>query len=269
MTMPPKPLTVTLVQNAAAQNMANNLAALDKTLDRIEPSDLIALPEVFAIRGTNEDYRRHAQALDGPLATALAERARRTRSWILAGSLIEHAGGGPFNTAVLFNRSGEIAARYRKIHLFEAEIDSGKVIRESDTCVAGSEPVMADIDGWHCGLAVCYDVRFPELFRHYSAAGAHLFLIPSNFTQRTGRDHWDVLVRARAIENQCFVVAPNQCGSNPATDVASHGHSMIVGPWGDVLCAAGDEECAMTVTLDPQELARTRRRVPALTHRRL
>lgn len=129
--------------------------------------------------------------------------------------------------------------------------------------------MMVDIEGWRCGLSICYDLRFPELYRGYAALGAHLLLIPANFTQRTGRDHWEVLVRARAIENQCFVVAPNQCGANPSSGVVSHGHSLAVGPWGEVLAAARDEETALHCVLDPAELWRTRQRVPALDHRRL
>jgi nitrilase len=118
-------------------------------------------------------------------------------------------------------------------------------------------------------MSVCYDLRFPELYRLYTERGARLLFVPSNFTQRTGRDHWEVLCRARAIENQCFVVAPNQCGANPATGIASHGHSVVVGPWGEVLCEAGDDETVLTARLDIGALEATRRRVPALDHRRI
>lgn len=127
---------------------------------------------------------------------------------------------------------------------------------------------MADIDGWPCGLSICYDVRFPELYRLYAKRGASVLMIPSNFTQNTGKYHWETLVKARAIENQCFVVAPNQCGTNASTGVASYGHSLIVGPWGDVLAEGGAEEGVMSATLDKEELARVRERIPALKHRR-
>ena len=119
------------------------------------------------------------------------------------------------------------------------------------------------------GLSICYDLRFPELYRDYSAQGAHALLIPANFTQRTGRDHWEVLTRARAIENQSFVIAPDQCGVNSGTGVASYGHSVVVGPWGEVLALAGDEETVLSVTLEPAALESARNRVPALQHRRL
>jgi predicted amidohydrolase len=126
---------------------------------------------------------------------------------------------------------------------------------------------MADIEGWRAGLSICYDLRFPELFRHYSAHNAAILFVPANFTRRTGKDHWSVLLRARAIENQCFVIAPNQCGVNRAIGVASYGHSMAIGPWGETLCEAGRTEKVMLVELDPALLVSTRKRIPALRHR--
>ena len=249
--------------------MQANLSQLKHLISRIGTTDVIALPEVFALRGSEQDYRNSAQSLNGPLVTFMASIAHRHNAWVLAGSIMETAGQGIYNTSVLVNRRGEVHASYRKMHLFEAEIETGQVIRESDTYTAGDSPVMTELDGWQCGLAICYDVRFPELFRLYSARGAQLFFIPANFTQRTGKDHWEVLLRARAIENQCFVVAPNQCGMNPHTRVESYGNSMIIGPWGDILARIEEGEGAVTVTLDIHQLDQTRRRIPALTHRRL
>jgi nitrilase len=262
-------LRVSTVQVSAGRDVQDNLGRLKSLLSNVGATDVIALPEVFAIRGSEKDYRDNAEALGGPLAAALAAIAHRHNAWVLAGSIIEDAGHALYNTSILLNRSGDIVARYRKIHLFEAELDTGQVIRETDTYSAGSDPVMVDLEGWRCGLAICYDLRFPELFRHYAAEGAHLFFIPSNFTQRTGKDHWEILLRARAIENQCFVVAPDQCGVNPHTGIASHGHSMIVGPWGDVLSDTEEGEGIETVVLDMHDLDNTRRRLPALSHRKL
>jgi predicted amidohydrolase len=199
----------------------------------------------------------------------LAAAAAVRRCWLLAGSILERRRGRIYNTSLVFDRSGALRARYRKIHLFEARLDDGRVIRERSVYEAGSRPVMLMLEGWRCGLSICYDLRFPELYRLYADRGAHLLFAPANFTQRTGRDHWDVLVRARAIENQCFVVAPGQCGANPATGVASYGHSLVVGPWGEVLARAGDRETCLAVTLDPDRLRETRRRIPVLRHRRL
>jgi predicted amidohydrolase len=264
-----RPLKIVLFQNSAGADVEANLVRIEARLRKAPKCDLIALPEVFAIRGNDADYRAAAERLPGSITKRLMALAAQARVWILAGSVIEHCRGKIYNTSVLINRQGRIAARYRKIHLFEANLDNGQVVRERDTYAAGNKPAMATVEGWSCGLAICYDLRFPELFRYYSRHGAALFFVPSNFTQKTGKDHWETLVRARAIENQAFVVAPNQCGVNPRTGIASHGHSLVVGPWGDVLATAGDKEIILTVTLQPEALRRTRARIPVLLHRRL
>ncbi len=269
MTHPLNHLKVTLVQVDAGRDVQTNLTRTKQLLAGIGPTDVIALPEVFAMRGSREDYRSNAVTLTSPLVNFLAAIAHRHNAWVLAGSIMEHHETHVYNTSVLINRRGEIAASYRKIHLFEAELDSGQIIRESDLWQAGTQPVMTMMDGWNCGLAICYDLRFPELFRHYSAQGAQLFFLPSNFTQNTGKDHWEVLLRARAIENQCFVIAPNQCGTDPHTGVASYGNSMIVGPWGEILTRFSDGEQVATVTLNIHDLERTRKIIPALAHRKL
>ena len=267
--IPPKPLKVAVVQVNAGDNIECNLKRIGRLVRRAPMCDLIALPEVFALRGTDEDYRVHAQSLHGEIVKCLGNIARRRRAWILAGSIIEKERGKVYNTCLLLNRVGRIVAKYRKIHLFEAYLDNGQTVRESAIYSAGNRPVMTNIEGWSCGLAICYDLRFPELVRHYAAKGAHLFFVPANFTQKTGKDHWEILLRARAIENQAFVVAPGQCGANPKTGIASYGHSMIVGPWGEILARSGNAETVLTVTLDPDELRRTRRRIPVLAHRRM
>ena len=267
--LPNAPLRVTVVQNAAGADLQANLDWISGQLTQSQPTDLITLPEVFAFRSSDEAYRAAAEPNDGPLAQWLAALALRSHAWVLAGSVLERAGDQIYNTSLLFNREGQLAASYRKIHLFEARLESGHVIRESDVYQAGDAPNLVMIDSWRCGLSICYDVRFPELYRHYSSQGAALLLIPANFTQRTGRDHWEVLVRARAIENQCFVVAPDQCGANPHNRCRSHGHSLVVGPWGEPLVMAGDEPVILQATLDPELLRTTRQRVPALAHRRL
>ncbi len=264
-----RPLRIVLVQNSAGVDVERNLTGIERRLRRAPSCDLIALPEVFAIRGNDADYRAAAEVLPGPITRRLMAIAARARAWVLGGSVIERCRGKIYNTSLLINRQGRIVARYRKIHLFEANLENGQVVRESDVYAAGDKPVMAEVEGWPCGLAICYDLRFPELFRYYSRHGAAIFFIPSNFTQKTGKDHWPTLVRARAIENQAFVVAPNQCGVNPCTGVASHGHSLIVGPWGDVLAAAAGKEAVLSVALQPEDLRRTRARIPVLRHRRV
>ena len=262
-------LRVGIVQLSAGDEKRGNLAKVDALIARFPDADLIALPEVFGIRGNDADYRAAAEPVPGPTIERLAGAAKARRAWVLAGSVIEKAGNAVYNTSVLLDREGRVRATYRKMHLFEATLDTGEVIREADTYTAGSEPVTAEMEGWRCGLSICYDLRFPELYRHYAAQAAHVLFVPSNFTLRTGRDHWEVLVRARAIENQCFVIAPNHCGTNPRTGIASYGHSMAVDPWGEVLGAAGDEEGVVTVTLDPDRLEKVRRRIPVLEHRRI
>ena len=260
-------LKVALVQVAAGRDRARNLARVRELLEGVPPVDLIALPEVFSLRGSDDDYRAGSEAIPGPTTAWLSDLARRRNAWVLGGSLIERARGRLFNTSALVSRSGRIAATYRKIHLFEARLENGMVIRERDVYGPGREPRMVRVNRWPSGMAVCYDLRFPELFRHYVGRGARLLLVPSNFTQRTGKDHWEILVRARAIENQCFVLAPNQCGANAVTGVASHGHSLIVGPWGEVLGQAGKRDEVLVAELDPAVLETTRRRIPALRHR--
>ncbi len=267
--LPGQALTVTVIQNSAGRDPAENLSRLEHLLCGVPAGDLLTLPEVFAIRGREEDYRAQAEKISGPFVRRISALAVKRREWVLAGSVLEKAGRDVFNTSVLIDRAGAIAAVYRKIHLFEAYLDDGRVIRENDVYRAGNTPTLVEIEGWCCGLAICYDLRFPELFRRYAQQGAHLFLVPSNFTQKTGKAHWEILLRARAIENQAFVVAPNQCGVNPCTNIVSHGHSMVIGPWGAVLARAGDEERVLRITLDPADLARTRSRIPVLQHRRL
>jgi predicted amidohydrolase len=262
-------LRVVLAQNAAGPDAAANRAWLERRLPPPGTADLIVLPELFGLRGGDAELRAAAETLEGPTACWLAEQARTRAAWLLAGSLVERAGRCLYNSSLLFDPAGTRRALYRKIHLFEAALEDGRTIRESDLYTAGRAPVLTEIAGWRCGLSICYDVRFPELYRQYAALGAHLLLVPANFTRRTGRDHWRVLLRARAIENQCFVVAPNQCGTNPVTGVASYGHSLAVSPWGDILAHAGDRPAIRYATLDPALLRQTRTRLPALNHRKL
>lgn len=262
-----KKIRVAVLQISAGLDVSRNLQRLRRLLARVPAVDIIAVPEVFAIRGADHDYRRSAEPVGGDVIEQMSVVARERGSWVLAGSVIEKAGSHIYNTCVLLNRRGRVTATYRKIHLFEAHLDNGKHIRESDAYEPGNRPTVAGIEGWRAGLSICYDLRFPELFRYYVARGACLFFVPSNFTQKTGKDHWEMLLRARAIENQCFVVAPNQCGANPVTGIGSYGHSMVVGPWGEVMCEAGAKETALIADLDPQLLTRTRRRIPALKHR--
>lgn len=262
-------LNIAVVQVDANDDVASNLENLKSQVSGLSGVDVIAVPEVFAFRGSDSDYREIAETLDGPIMSTVSGIAKQKDVWFLAGGVIESAGEQVFNTSVLIGRSGKIAATYRKIHLFEACLDDGTVIRESDAYDPGEEPVMVEIEGWNAGLSICYDLRFPEMFRGYSADGSDVVFVSANFTQNTGKDHWETLLRARAIENQCYVVGVNQCGENPVTEVTSYGNSMVVGPWGEVLCRAGDSPEVLTIKLTKDEIKKTRGRIPALRHRKL
>ncbi len=263
-------MLIAVVQNAAGADVSTNLNRLDLLLAPLEGVDLVVLPEVFALRGDPEDYRLAAEPVGGSLTEWLARRARALNAWLLGGSVIERGEDGNFyNTSILLDRAGSVRATYRKIHLFEATLDDGSVIREEEIYTAGSQPVLVEIEGWRCGLSICYDLRFPELYRWHSARGADLLLVPSNFTQSTGKAHWETLLRARAIENQCYVVGANQCGENPMTHVASYGHSRIIDPWGETLAETEAEEGILSAPISRHRLREVRNRVPALRHRRL
>jgi predicted amidohydrolase len=235
--------------------------------------DLVVLPELFAYLGPVARVAEIAEPLPGgPVAGALADVARERSIWLLGGSVHERAGDRIHNTAPLFDRNGELVATYRKIHLFDVDLDGQPPFRESAVFTEGTELVTHDVEGIRVGLAICYDLRFPELFRGLMTLGTELIVLPAQFQQRTGVAHWEVLVRARAIEDQCFVAAAAQWGDfGPSEERRrSFGHSMIVGPWGDVLAEAPEQGDDVRVAeIDPAELRRVRTVLPALEHRRL
>lgn len=263
-----KKMRVAVVQVSAGRNTQDNMERIRTLVGPVAHVDLIAFPEVVAFRGSDEDYVSKAESLDGPIVTFFSELARKAHAWVLIGSLPERDRAGVYNTSILMDRNGKIVQSYRKIHLFEAYLEDGRHIRERNAFLPGEHLAQAQVDGWNVGLSICYDLRFPELYRRMAAKGCHLLFAPANFTQRTGVDHWEVLLRARAIENQCFVVAPAQCGINPSTGIASYGNSMVVGPWGEILGRAGDDEFVLTCDLDPDTLHAIRKRLPVLEHMR-
>ena len=227
---------------------------------------LIVLPEKWPfIHGPRTS--EGAETLDGPAITAAAGWAREMGVAILAGSVTERADGGRVhNTSLLIAPDGRVTGTYRKLHMFDVNV-GGVSYRESAATAAGSEIVVAEVLGRRVGMSVCYDLRFPELYRRLTLLGAEVIVIPSAFTRTTGRDHWEPLVRARAIENQVFVIAAGQVGRH-ADGTVSHGHSMIVDPWGTVLADAPGGEGIAVATLDFARMADVRARLPALTHRR-
>jgi deaminated glutathione amidase len=279
-------LRVAAVQLNSTADAAANLAAADR-LTRAAAADgarLIVLPEKWTVLGSDEHLRAGAQELDGPGISWARELARELALDLVAGSFMERLEGGGdhgfaagaatgaatgklANTSVHVGPDGEVRAVYRKVHLFDVEV-AGRAYRESAVTEPGEEIVVsATAEGVEVGMSICYDLRFPELFRVLALRGARVVVLPSAFTLPTTRDHWEVLVRARAIENEVFVVAANQVGAHPGGH-RSGGRSMIVDPWGVVLAEAGDGEGFVTADLDLDRQQEIRAQLPVLAHRR-
>jgi predicted amidohydrolase len=258
------------VQLNSTADRDRNLEAADRLTRAAAAAgaELVVLPEKWSVLGRGDDLLAGAQALDGPALTWAAAIARELGVDLVAGSVAERVPGEEKlrNTSVHLGPDGEVRATYRKVHLFDVEVD-GVVYRESDHEAPGDEPVLTEVQGAGVGLAVCYDLRFPELFRVLALRGARIFTLPSAFTVPTTRDHWEVLVRARAIEDQAFVVAANQIGEH-APGLRSGGRSLIVDPWGVVLACAPDAETVVVADLDLAAQDAIRARLPALAGRR-
>ena len=231
-----------------------------------EGAELVALPEKWNLLAGGEELLAGAEPLGGPSLSAARGWARELGIDLLAGSLSERGEDRAFNTSVLIGPGGEDVAVYRKIHMFDVDV-GGVAYRESEHEQAGEEIVTAPLGATVLGLSVCYDLRFPELYRILAVRGARVLTVPSAFTLATGRDHWEVLLRARAIENQAFVLAPNQVGEAPP-HFSSYGRSAIVDPWGVVLATAPDEECFVAAELDFAAQDRVRESLPSLANRR-
>jgi predicted amidohydrolase len=259
------------VQLNSTPDKGRNLETADRLVRRAaaEGAQLVVLPEKWPVLGTGSDLRDGAEPLDGSAVTWARGVARELGIDLVAGSVSERVAGEEKlrNTSLHVGPDGDVRATYRKVHMFDVEVD-GTAYRESEHEEPGDEPVLsATADGVELGLTVCYDLRFPELYRILAVRGARIITIPSAFTLATTRDHWEVLLRARAIENQAFVVAPNQIGEH-AAGLRSGGRSMIVDPWGLVLALAPDEETVITAELDFDRQADIRRRLPSLASRR-
>jgi predicted amidohydrolase len=231
-------------------------------------AEFILLPEVFSFRGrvgAKEGFRDIAEGIPGESLSPLMALARRHKVFILAGSIYERVKGSSrvYNTSVLIDADGSIRARYRKIHLFDAVVGK-KSVRESDRFLPGRQLKTASVEKFKIGMSICYDVRFPQMYRAYTRAGADILCIPSAFTRETGMAHWEILLRARAIENLCYVAAPNQAGKN-GQGIHHYGNSMIVDPWGTVLAraSAGKEEIIFA-RIRKEEITRRRKLLPSL-----
>jgi predicted amidohydrolase len=262
-------LRAAVVQLNSTNDRARNLGAAERLVRAAvaDGAELVALPEKWNLLAAGEELLAGAESLDGPSLGAARGWAGELGIHLLAGSISEQGSADKaFNTSVLIGPDGEDLAVYRKIHMFDVDV-GGVAYRESAHEEAGEEIVTAPLAEATVGLSVCYDLRFPELFRILAVRGARLLTVPSAFTAATGRDHWEVLLRARAIENQAFVLAPNQVGEAPP-HFSSHGHSMIVDPWGVVLTTASQEECFVAADLDFAAQQRVRESLPSLANRR-
>ena len=229
---------------------------------------LVGLPENFSFMGADADKSGMAEPLDGPVLSRFGELAKRKRIYLLAGSVLESGapGGRLFNTSVLFSPEGKQVAVYRKMHLFDVKIPDGATYEESAAVAPRREVVTLKTELATVGLAVCYDLRFPELFRRMSKAGAEVLFVPAAFTYLTGKDHWETLLRARAIENLSYVIAPAQVGQHSERR-QTWGHAMIVDPWGKVVAQVTEGEGVAVAEVNLGYLAKVRRELPALSHR--
>ncbi len=252
--------------------MDDNLKKVERLLEGAakEKPDLICLPEFYCLLEKedsayiNEDllFEKHPALHHG------SEMARRLDCWVLLGSIPAFFDGKTIkNRSVMLSSNGEVAAYYDKIHLFDVAIRDGQVYRESQTVSAGSEVVTVDLPWGRCGLTICYDVRFPHLYRALSKCGALFITVPAAFTYKTGKAHWHTLVRARAIENGCYVFAPSQCGTR-FWGRKTFGHSLIVDPWGNILAEGTGEEGVIYANIDVSSVARARTMIPSLEHDR-
>jgi len=263
--------TVAAIQLCAGDDRAANLDQATSLVREAAArgADTVCLPEMWPFVGPDADKVAGAETLEGPSTSAMRELARALGIWLFPGSFAEQSGVSDrvFNCSPVIDPEGSIIAVYRKIHLFDIDMDGGPRLLETDTVVPGDQAVVVDAAGLTWGLTVCYDLRFPSLYRALRDAGANALLVPAAFTAHTGKAHWEVLLRARAIEQQCYVVAPDQWGRhNPKRE--SHGHSMIVDPWGSVIARASDGPGLALAALDSDQVARVRDTLPCRSHRR-
>ncbi|HWE60068.1 MAG TPA: carbon-nitrogen hydrolase family protein [Solirubrobacteraceae bacterium] len=272
---PATTLRAAAVQLNATEDVDRNLQIADRLTRQAAGlgAELVVLPEKWTVLGRSEVMEEQAQTLDGPAAQWAMQTARELGIDLIAGSFVERRADQQktSNTSLHLGPDGQIRAAYRKLHMFDVEVD-GTVYAESAREQAGDEVVTTTVatNGEHprrLGMTICYDVRFPELYRALSERGATIVTVPAAFTLATTRDHWETLLRARAIENQSFVIAANQIGEHPPGN-RSGGRSTIIDPWGVVLATAPDSESAIIADLDFSLLKDVRERLPALTHRR-
>ncbi|MEZ8094899.1 carbon-nitrogen hydrolase family protein [Photobacterium swingsii] len=263
---------VGVVQMNSGRDPDVNLAKLKKKLKglQLQGARLVVTPENALIFGSREDYHHHAEALgDGPLQFEVAQMAEKLGIWLLIGSFpIRQSDGAMTSTALLYNDKGELVSHYNKMHMFDVEIeDKHHSYRESDTFQAGTEVVVVGTPFGQIGLSICYDVRFPQLYNELRAKGADIIVVPAAFTRVTGSAHWDVLLRARAIENQCWLIAAAQSGEH-FDGRETWGHSMIIDPWGQTVACQAQGTGVLTADIDLKLSHTIRTNMPVMQHAR-
>ena len=258
------------VQMHADEDKAANLVTATRLVEQAaeQGARLVVLPELFNCLGRFETIVANAEPIPGPTSEALSELAARLSIVLVAGSIAEKCGDGEktYNTSLVFASGGELIATYRKIHLFDIALDDGPSNTESRWIKAGSEISIASTELGVIGNSICYDLRFGEVYRALAARGAEMLLVPAAFTKTTGEAHWHTLLRARAIENQVYVIAPNQFGMH-TMGIETYGHSLIIDPWGTILAEGGENEEIITAEIDPARIADIRRQMPTDEHR--
>ena len=265
-------LKISCIQLTSSANMADNIAKIGDMVAQAASSgaQLIATPEnSFLMAEPKSSPELYTQS-QHPAVKAAAEMARNNKVWLLIGSVAilpdAHA-QKTYNRSLLFNPDGKIVAHYDKIHLFDVEVGDGQTYRESAKMLAGNQAVIAETPFANLGMSICYDLRFPQLYRKLAKAGANIIAVPAAFTQKTGEAHWHILLQARAIETGCFIIAPAQTGTH-AGGRQTYGHSLIIDPWGRILADAGTEEGIITAEIDLTEVEKTRKNLPSLQHDR-
>jgi deaminated glutathione amidase len=259
------------VQMNSLPDLAKNLVQAEDLIDLAvrQGAELVCLPENFSFLGNEDAKMEQAEAIAHESEKFLKTMAQRYQVTLLGGGFPMPTGNGKvYNTALLVGPAGDELARYEKVHLFDVDLPDGNTYQESKTVLAGVHlpPVYPSKELGNLGLSVCYDVRFPELYRHLSQMGAEVLFIPAAFTAYTGKDHWQVLLQARAIENTCYVIAPAQTGRHN-TLRQSHGHAVIIDPWGVILADAGEKPGVAIASIEPSRLEQVRRQMPSLKHR--
>lgn len=261
-------MRIGLAQMNSKDSKKENLISAETLIRELADygAELVMLPEHFDFIGPDHEKPGQAESIDNSVTLEMIRKiASDLAIYIHIGSFLERDGDNLFNTALVFNPSGEIMAKYRKIHLFDVEIPGGRTYRESDTISPGNQTTIFTIGDFVFGMATCYDLRFPELFRHLAGQGADVLLLPAAFTLETGKDHWELLLRARAVENQCWVAGAGQWGTAPPHH-SSYGRSMVIDPWGIVVAQAPDGISTVIADLDLDILQSVRTTFPALDH---